>query len=432
MARRLAHLLMPVAVLAALPACEHQEAADHRAAVKAIADAATALQEAPAIGSDASAKWERIARELRGVRGGPKSMQSSRDRLLCQVEWRLADLQWQSGIQDRASAAEAAAQTRSRAMIMLRTLGRLEGQEQLLAAPTTDRLLGDRRSQLQTQEALKGTVSQLSRPVSELEAENAEALQAALDLRMKAAGLRHRASEIDSAAAQPLRAEAAALEHASARLDADIERRTAIIEFQHQLTLDTALLQARQGEEGVGVIDDELELASGRDSALRSHTDRSRSATEAMASSIGESASTLVTLLTGPLQSQYETVTAHLSAAASAAEQAARTGDRESNAADQLASLRTQMGIITIATARSNQLESAIRDLGLVSQLGEVPQSGRWAETRQVLQDQWQQATDVLQNARAAAAQLSDRVGGELGGTMGDLFGSQDLNDNDS
>lgn len=366
-ARVLYALLLTLLLFGQLIGCERQDATSHREAVKVIEDASQALANNAALGENASAEWNRLASQLRGLRDGGKGLKATRDRLLCQVQWRLADLSWQDGLNSRTEATQQASTTQALLAALESRMAHLQGTDLLLNQTGAEALIGRRKTQQEMQLQLEAHAIQAAIPLQSLLEANQTAAAEVLELRQVADAKRREADQIDSIAAQPLLAEAAEIEHAAAIIEAEMARREALIRLQHQPIVEQRALAAEQTSAEVDAVTDEIDRRIQTDEALRDLSDRSRSDTGVLVSSLAETAGSLIKSLTGPLEENFEATMGHLQDAAKAAESAMRSGNRQDRDADQLAALRAQMAILVVANSRRNRLESTLDTLSRVS-----------------------------------------------------------------
>ncbi len=425
MVRSSASLLLPVAILAsALVGCESQDAAEHRAAVKVIETASTTLAEAPAIGAGAAAKFNGLARDLRGLRGGSRELKASRDQMLCQVETRLSEILWQDGLADRVRATEAMAVLEANLQATKLLLSRLRAEETILARPLTDALVAERVERLQDKNAKSNARDRAAPEVAKQSEAIANATREAQALRRKAAKLKAHADTVDGISSRDLRIEAADILRQAAAIEAMIDNDSTSMELHHQMVLSQLTLQSDQAATGVKIVDEEIARAQQRAAAFREHTQTGRESAQRLISDLSDSSSTLITLLTGTVQENYEETISRLEAAADAAQKAAQSGSRDSREVDTLAAIRSEVGLITIASAHRNRLAESMRLLESLATLGEATLGSRWAETRAVLQDNWKEADAIVKRATTAAAQLASQLGGPLGESMLSLMNS--------
>ncbi|MDP7070499.1 MAG: hypothetical protein QF561_04025 [Phycisphaerales bacterium] len=408
-------LIAALTLALVLPGCERQDAAAHREAVEAIESASRSLSESPAIGETAAGQLRSVAQALQRIRGGSKSLKATRDRLLAQVETRLAEITWQGGLPHRVQATEAMAVLAANLQAAALRFARVKAEEAMLAQPHTDALVGERVVRVRQHQAASDARDQASPDVTNRLTAIARASSAANALRHKAAELEARANEVDGVTGKDFRIEAADLLRQAAAIDARVDNDSTVVELHHQMVLDHLSLQHDHAASGVEVVDEEIHRANQRADAFRSHAASGRDTAESLIADLTAASTSLITLLTGAVQENYEATIGALENAARAAEQAARSGGRDSREVDGLAAIRAQLGLISIASSHRHRLAESMRLLESLSTLGESAIGARWAETRTVLQDSWSQADDVVQRAQTAAAQVASQLGGVLG-----------------
>ncbi len=419
MVRSSARLLISAATAALmLVGCESQDAAAHREAVEVIEEASRALGESPVIGQGATRHLNDLARNLRGLRGGSKALKASRERMLAQVETRVAELTWQEGLADRVEATKAMAVLEANLHATAVLLARLRTEETLLTQPQTDALIAERVERLQTHDATSAARDRAAPDVSNRQAAIASASAEANVLRQKAADLSAQADQFDGVTGQDLRIEAAGLLRQAAAIDARVDSESSAVELHHQMVLDQLSLQRDHAATGVQVVDEEIERVRQRSEAFRAHAEAGRSSAQSLITTLTDASATVISLLTGPVQENYNATIESLRSAVTAADKAVQSGGRSSREVDTLAAIRGQMGLITIASAHCTRLAEAMRVLESLSEMGESSAGVRWAETRTVLQDNWDEANDTLSQAKDAAAELAGRLGGSVGDAM--------------
>jgi len=408
-------LVSAALVTAALTACENQEAADHRAATQTVRAATTAMQSVSSDAKKATTELGSIVRDLRGMRGGSKSLDASAQRLISKAELRLGDLSWRAGMAARDEATATALTIAGYAAAAERRMGHAKHHDALVSNLATDQLEAVRMATTHQHEAASRFHADRMPDLQALESANARAKADSLALRVKAADLRTQADGVDGVNGQPLRIEAATLELKAADIEADLERRAAEIELQHRQVLDQLDLKVIAAADLLTVVDGEIDRTRSLADATRAQSESAHRDLSLLAADLGAKASSLIELLTGSTQQDYESTLKHFEAAATAANKASRGADRTAKDADRLAAIRVQLAILTIAQEREARLADAIQLLEIVSSIGDVQDvSGRWGETRQVLQGRLDEAAQSASSARDAAANLASGLGGDL------------------
>ncbi|MDP7028824.1 MAG: hypothetical protein QF733_01225 [Phycisphaerales bacterium] len=409
-------LLMSAALATAtLTACENQEAAQHRAATEAVRTATVTMQSLPANADKAASALQGVARDLRGLRGGSRTLEASAQRLLAKAELRLGEYAWHAGTTARDEATAASMTVAAFAAAVERRLGHAEHHDALVSNLTTDQLEAVRMATTHQHEAAARFQSDRMPDLRALEAANEQAKAESLALRVEAAALRRQADGVDGVNGQPLRIRAAELELRAADVEADMERRSAEIELQHRQVLDQLGLRVDAAADLLQVVDGEISRTRELADETRAQSKAAHQDMSELSRDLGGTAASLVELLTGQTQQAYEATLNHFEASASAATKAMRLGGRTAKDADRLASIRVQLAILTLAEAREARLADAIQLLELVSNIGEVQDvAGRWGETRQVLQTRLDEASSAAAKAGAAAADLASGMGDDL------------------
>ena len=203
---------------------------------------------------------------------------------------------------------------------------------------------------------------------------------------------------------KPKRTEAASLEHRAAMIEAEIERRNAEVELHAQMDLDHIAIRVDGAKQIVDVLDGELTRVESLANERRNFNTAGETTLAAMSTQLAELSDTLVDLLTGPLADNYQSTMATLEQAAQSATKV--KSDRSSKEADQLVKIQTQVAIMNAATSRASLVAYSMRVLGAVADLGLSPGAGKWSETRQVLQQDWESSDTTAAEARAEAESL--------------------------
>ena len=413
---RTAGLLAQATLLAAsMTACERQDAAAHRAAVDAIRAATADLQSAAALGDDAARALTSIASDLRGIQGGSKALDAARDRLLCQTEVRLADVAWQSGVEDRGEAESEAAAVASLSEALKDQTQRLTLMEMAVNRIDTDTLSLERMSRAQSVSRRSQDQEEATAPVEQRQSANAADAAEALSLRTRASSLRTRARSVDAITGQPLLEEAARLDHKAASIEAAMDRRASEVDLHHDMVLETASLHAGLSTEGLDVVDEELRKVERVVTAAHDGIAAEQAEADRIADSLRESTSALINSLTGPLSTHYDDAINHLRKASKAATSAIRAADRSAKEGDRIAAIRVSIATMAIAGARRAELEGGLR---LLTAAG-----GTSPESRQVLQDLWDTATTTFEDAQEAARSQASSLGGDAGALLLNAMG---------
>jgi hypothetical protein len=249
-----------------------------------------------------------------------------------------------------------------------------------------------------------------------LHAANAAASSEVLAMRTKAAQLLSEAAGVNAIMGKPKRTEAASLEHRAAMIDAEIERRNAEAELHAQMDLDHIAIRVDGAKQIVDVLDGELTRVESLANERRNFNTAGETTLAAMSTQLAELSDTLVDLLTGPLADNYQSTMATLEQAAQSATKV--KSERSSKEADQLVKIQTQVAIMNAATSRASLVSYSMRVLGAVADLGLSPGAGKWSETRQVLQQDWESSDTTAANARAEAISLAGSLSGEISATL--------------
>ncbi|MCH2140668.1 MAG: hypothetical protein MK100_06490 [Phycisphaerales bacterium] len=419
MLTRSAGILIQTTVLAVmLVGCERQDAADHRAAVDALRAATNALQSTAATGEDATRALTRISSDLRSIRGGSKIIDASRDRLICQTQVRLADLAWQSGLEDRGEAEAEAGTLASLSAAYKDHMQRLGLMEDALAKIDTDVLSMERMARATEASIRRQEEEKATSPVYERQAANAQSHAEALALRTQSSNLRTRARSVDALTGQPLLEEAARLDLIAASLEAAAEQRTAQIDLNHDMILQKATLRADLTDQEVQVVDEQLKQIDTIITAARDSIATEREVADRLAESLRTSTNALIESLTGPLKTHYDQTIDHLQQATKAASGAIRSAAQSDKEGDRISAIRVSIATMAIAGARQAELAGGLRLIGGASQQG-----GTVNESRQVLQDLWEEASKAYESANQSARSQATSLGGDLGATLLNAMG---------
>jgi hypothetical protein len=237
-----------------------------------------------------------------------------------------------------------------------------------------------------------------------LDRANTEAAADVLKLRTRAAEMLARAAAVDAITGRPLRTEAAELEHRAAGIEADMERRTTQADLYARLDLENLSIRTKGVSDRVDALDEEIQRVHTLATDRQDHDRAGKAALDDLSSRLGEASTTLIDLLTGPLRAHYDATLAALQQAVQSASKV--QGDRASREGDQLARVQAEMALMNLASARADMLNRSMRLLGEVAVLGQSPGSGKWSETRQVVQQDWAQADAIATASRAEAVSL--------------------------
>ncbi len=409
-------ILSALLAAATLTACESQEAADHRAAVRAIETASASLREVPAAGEQAITQLKSIAQSLRGLRGVSRGLKASQLRLLTQIDLQLAAHIRQAGLESRSTAIEAAATIESlaaSAAVQERRLGQWASTPGQLGG---DELSSARLTTMQQRQDLLRQHENRQPDLATLETANTEAAAEVLTLRTRAAELIAEATSVDAIAGRPLRAEAASLIHHASGIEADMERRAATADLHVRLDLENLSLRTDGVSRKMDAIDEELGRIQTLANNRTAHDAADEAALLALGERLSEASNRLIDLVTGPLAENYAEALATLQNAAKSASNV--KSDRASKEGDQLARIQTQVAMMNLAAARADMLARSTRLLGMVAALGQAPGTGKWSETRQVLQQGWEDAAAIATQARAECITIAGTLGGEAAANL--------------
>ncbi len=404
-------LLSALFVATTLTACENQEAAAHRAAVAAIEAATVSLREVPPTGEQAIPHLKSIAKTLHGLRKLSRTLKANQYRLLTQVDLQLAGYIHQSGLESRTAAIDMAATIaalRGSASLQKQRLGKRAATPEQLGG---DELANSRIATIQQRENLQRQHQQRQPDLATVERANKEAAAEALRLRTRAAELLAEAAAVDAITGKPLRTEAAELDHRAAGIEAAMERRVAEADMYVRLELANLSLETEGVSARVEAIDSEIERVHALAAHRREHDEAGEETLHALNERLGEASAALINSLTGPLRENYDTTIATLQQAAQSAGKV--QGDRSSKEGDLLAQIQTQVVLMNIAKARADRLARSIRLLEAAATIGQTPGAGKWSESRQVLQQDWEAADAIATQARSEAVTLAGSLGGE-------------------
>jgi hypothetical protein len=431
MLARSRHLFLQATVLTfGLTACDNQNAAEHRAQTDVVRSATSALETAPANGPQAKSQLNAITRDLRAVRFESDILEATAQRLISEVETRIADLAWQAGATSRNNATEAAARVAGYLTSATRRQGQAGQHEAMLESLTTDQLEALRGIATQQHAAAVQQHQRQLPGLQALDAANVKAAQEVLALRVQAADLRSKANTVDGITGKQFRIEASEVEHLAAIIEADMERRAADADLNLRPVVDQLSMRSSGAAEHVTVVDGEITRIQKLAEATRARSESGRVQLAEVASQLGTEGMRLIDLLTGPTQTTFTETMTHLKQAAAAAGKARPFGKGKwsDSRTEKLIALRAEVAMFTIALERQGRLQQAIRLLGEVAAIGEVQDiSSRWSETRQVLQDRLDEASTDVEESQSKAAELANSLGDDIGPALLNLLeGSAD------
>ena len=410
-------LLLSAAFAAlSLTSCENQDAANHRDAVKAIEMASASLLDVPPMNDQAISSLKSISKSLRGIRSSSRELKATQYRLLSLVDLQLAGHLRQSAAANRAKAFTSAATLDDVSSAAALQEGRLG---QRASTPSTlggDAIADARMATAQAHQGLQRQYDQKQPSLDRLHAANTAASSEVLAMRTKAAQLLSEAAGVNAIMGKPKRTEAASLEHRAAMIEAEIERRNAEVELHAQMDLDHIAIRVDGAKQTVDVLDGEITRVESLANKRRNFNTAGETTLAAMSTQLAELSDTLVDLLTGPLADNYQSTMATLEQAAQSATKV--KSDRSSKEADQLVKIQTQVAIMNAATSRASLISYSMQVLGAVADLGLSPGAGKWSETRQVLQQDWESSDTTAAKARAEAISLAGSLGGEISATL--------------
>ncbi|MCH2141695.1 MAG: hypothetical protein MK077_01690 [Phycisphaerales bacterium] len=410
-------LLIALSGLTGLAGCEDPSASEHRVALQTLTELQESLLEIQPGDAKASGALQTIAREAGRVRSDDKTLKSIASRVTAEAELGLATIQAQNALTDMMQASLLIGQ--------IEALGTGLANLTALSTRLDDRqdidldTLASTRVELTNQMAnLKQARAQYDADVSAMQHDVGKSLAAIQQQGQQAAQLRADADQMQGQAAMLARTQAANVDLQAAKVEAEMDRRKAVLELDAQPQLHTADINVKGMEDHITAVDTQAGSMESLASARNAQQKRIEQAKQEIDQTLSDDTQTLAALLTESLKKSTTQSRAHLAAAAKAASNAARSRRGKDGLADRLLELQAQVATAELTISEVSILHRCISTMAKAAASGSRTLSATWTETRTVLESQADMARTDGQKAIDASRQLADGLGAGQGDSI--------------